>query len=100
MLECKAMATPMDTNLKLLADESSPMRMDGTLLGCKAKKESCMEVLPPQLYLVVFHQVSLVNQTRIACSDFRRPSILLLGKFVVLYHMFIPHGGIVINVLA
>ena len=23
MLECKAMATPMDTNLKLLADESS-----------------------------------------------------------------------------
>ena len=25
MLECKAMATPMDTNLKLLADESSEL---------------------------------------------------------------------------
>ena len=29
MLECKAMATPMDTNLKLLADESSEL-MDVT----------------------------------------------------------------------
>ena len=25
MLECKAMATPMDSNLKLLADESSEL---------------------------------------------------------------------------
>ena len=25
MLECKSMATPMDTNLKLLADESSEL---------------------------------------------------------------------------
>ena len=33
-----------------------------------------LEVFPPKLYLVVFYQVSLVNQTRIACSDFRRPS--------------------------
>ena len=58
------------------------------------------EVLPPKLYLVVFYQVILVNRTRITCSNFRRPSVLLLGIFVVLYHMFIPHGGIVINVLA
>ena len=57
------------------------------------------QMLPPKLYLVVFYQVWLVNWTRITCSDFRRPSFLLLGNFVVLYHMFIPHGGIVINVL-
>ena len=57
-------------------------------------------MLPPKLYLVVFYQVNLVNQTRITCLDFREPSLLLLGSFVVLYHMFIPHGGIVINVLA
>ena len=58
------------------------------------------ELLPPKLYLVVFYQVSLVNQKRITCSNFKRPSVLLLGSFVVLYRMFIPHGGIVINVLA
>ena len=54
-------------------------------------------MLPPKLYLVVFfHQMSLVNRTRITCLDFRRP----LEVLVVLYHMFIPHAGIVINVLA
>ena len=57
-------------------------------------------MLPPKLYLVVFYQLSVVNQTRITCSDFRRPSVLLLGSFVVLYHIFIPHGGIVIKFLA
>ena len=57
-------------------------------------------LLPPKLYLVVFYEVSLVNWTRITCSEFREPSILLLESFVILYHMFIPHGGIVINVLA
>ena len=62
--------------------------------------EKRLKVLPPKLYLVFFYQVSLVNQTRITCLDFRRPSVLFLGIFVVLYHMFIPHGGIVINVLA
>ena len=51
------------------------------------------ELLPPKLYLVVFYQVSLVNQIRIACSYFRRPSFLLLGNFVVPYHMFIPPWG-------
>ena len=53
-------------------------------------------LLPPQLYLVVFYQVILVNWTRITCSDFKRPLEVLL----VSYHMFIPHGGVVINVLA
>ena len=50
-------------------------------------------MLPPMLYLVVFYQVSLVNQIRITCSDFRRPSFLLLGNFIVLYHMLIPPWG-------
>ena len=49
--------------------------------------------LPPKLYLVVFYQVSLVNQTKMICSDFRRP----LEVLVVLYHMFIPHRGDVIK---
>ena len=57
-------------------------------------------LLPPKLYLVVFYQVSLVNRTGITCSDFREPSVLLPGSFIVSYHMFIPHGGIVIDVLA
>ena len=51
------------------------------------------KILPPNLYLVVFYQVSLVNQTRITCLEFRRPSVLFLGNFVVLYHMFIPPWG-------
>ena len=49
-----------------------------------------LDLLPAKLYLVVFYQVSLVNQTRITCLDFRRPSVLLLVNFVVPYHMFIP----------
>ena len=57
-------------------------------------------MLPPKLYLVVFYQVSLVKCTRITCLDFRRPSVLLHGRFVILYHMFMPHGGIVIKFLA
>ena len=37
-------------------------------------------MLPPKLYLVVFYQVSLVNRTRITCSNFRRPSEVLMGS--------------------
>ena len=32
-----------------------------------------IDLLPPKLYLEVFYQVSLVNRTRITCSDFKRP---------------------------
>ena len=67
-----------------IEDQSENVSLDGA------------RMLPPKLYLVVFYQVSLVNQTNIFCSDFTRLSEVL----VVLYHMFIPHGGIVINVLA
>ena len=38
------------------------------------------DVLPPKLYLVVFYQVSLVNRTKMICSDFIRPSEVLLGS--------------------
>ena len=56
-------------------------------------------VLPPKLYLVVFYQVSLVNQKRITCSDFKRPFELLLGSACcTISHVHTP-GGIVINVL-
>ena len=37
-------------------------------------------LLPPKLYLVFFYQVSLVNQTGLTCSDFRRPLEVLLGS--------------------
>ena len=37
-------------------------------------------MLPPKLYLVVFYQVSLVNQTGLTCSDLRRPLEVLLGS--------------------
>ena len=40
----------------------------------------CLSLLPPKLYLVVFYQVSLVNQTMITCLDFRRPLEVLLGS--------------------
>ena len=67
------------------------------LLALKTRSSTCPTVgarmLLPKLYLVVFYQVSLVNWKMITCSDFRRPSVLFLGNFVVLYHMFIPHWG-------
>ena len=38
------------------------------------------KMLPPKLYLVVFYQVSLENRTKMICSDFKRPSEVLLGS--------------------
>ena len=50
-------------------------------------------MLPLKLYLVVFYQVSLVNQTRITCSNFRRPSVLLLGSACcTISHVHTPWG--------
>ena len=57
-------------------------------------------MLPPKLYLVVFYQVSLVNQTRILVRTSEDLWKYFWEVLVVLYHMFIHHGGIVINVLA
>ena len=51
-------------------------------------------LLPPKLYLVVFYQVSLVNQTRITCSDFRRPLEVLLGSACcTISHVHTPWGN-------
>ena len=44
------------------------------------KSKMKLLLLPPKLYLVVFYQVSLLNRTKMICSDFRRPSKLLLGS--------------------
>ena len=57
------------------------------------------DLLPPKLYLVVFYQVSLVNRTNIFCSDFRRPSEVLLGSACCTKCSY-PLGGVVINVVA
>ena len=52
------------------------------------------KMLPLKLYLVVFYQVSLVNLTRITCSDFRRPSVLLLGSpCCTISHFHTPCGN-------
>ena len=53
----------------------------------------CSQMLPPKLYLVVSYQVSLVNHTKMICSDFRRSSDLLLGSvFFYLPHVHTPLG--------
>ena len=49
------------------------------------------QMLPPNLYLVVFYQVNLVNQTKMISSDFRRPSEVLLGSACcIISHVHIP----------
>ena len=51
-------------------------------------------LLPPKLYLVVFYQVSMVNRTRITCSDFRRPLEVLLGSSCcTISHVHTPWGN-------
>ena len=75
------------------------------LLALKTRSSTCPTVrakmLPPKLYLVVFYQVILVNQTRLTCSDFKKDLWKYFWEVLVVpYHMFIPHEGIVINVLA
>ena len=51
-------------------------------------------VLSPKLYLVVFYQVSLVNQTGLTCSDFRRPMEVLLGSACyTISHVHTPWGS-------
>ena len=91
------------TNSNCLAGPRDSRVLTSSPLNRRSVRECVPDgarMLPPKFYLVVFYQVSLVSRTRIICLDFREPLVLLLGSFVVLYNMFIPHGGIVINVLA
>ena len=56
--------------------------------------EDIVILLPPKLYLVVFYQVSLVNQTRITCSDCKRPLEVLLGSACcTISHAHTPWGN-------
>ena len=53
-----------------------------------------VRMLPPKLYLVVFYQVSLVNQTGITCLDLRRPVEVLLGSACcIISHIHTPWGN-------
>ena len=67
--------------------------------GCRSKKvedfRKRLGVLPPKLYLVVFfYQVILVNPTRITCSNFSRPSEVLLGSACcTISHVHTPWGN-------
>ena len=51
MLECKAMATPMDTNLKLLADESLEL-VDVTQYKQITGSLMCLTI-PGQIYVLL-----------------------------------------------
>ena len=51
-------------------------------------------MLPPKLYLVVFYQVSVVNQTGLTCSDFKRPVEVLPGSACcTISHVHTPWGN-------
>ena len=68
MLECKAMATPMDSNLKLLVDESSELvdvthyrHIIGSLMYLtNTRPDSCFAVNTLSQYLVQPRQVHLI----------------------------------------
>ena len=59
MLECKAMATPMDSNLKLLADDSSEL-VDVTQYRQIIGPDICFAVNTLSQYLVQPSQVHLI----------------------------------------
>ena len=68
------------------------------LLSLKTRLSTCPAVgarmLPPKLYLVVVCQVSLVNWTRLTCSDFKRPLEVLLGSACcTISHVHTPWGN-------
>ena len=57
-------------------------------------------MFPPKLYLVDFLSSEPGELDKDNLFGLQRTFSLASRKLVVLYHMFIPHGGIVINVLA
>ena len=78
----------------VLISSPCPMTRSSTRTAVGAR------MLPPNLYLVVFYRMSLVNWTGLTCSDFRRPMEVLLGSACCTISHVHTHGGIVINVLA
>ena len=67
MLECKAMATPMDSNLKLLVDDSSELvdathykQIIGSLMYINTRPDICFAVNTLIQYLVQPRRVHLV----------------------------------------
>ena len=65
-----------------IEDQSENVSLDGA------------RMLPPKLYLVVLYQTSLVNRTRITCSDFRRPlEVLLESACYTISHVHTPWGN-------
>ena len=73
MLDCKDMATPMDTNLKLLSDETSELvdmtqykQIIGPLMYLtKTGKYICFVVNTLSQYLVKYRQVHLIATKRV-----------------------------------
>ena len=60
MLECKAMVTPMDSNLKMLADDSSEL-VDVTQYRQIIGPDICFAVNTLSQYLVQPRQVHLID---------------------------------------
>ena len=71
------------TNSNCLAGPKDSRVLTSSPLNRISVRECILDgtrMLPPKLYLVVFYQVSLVNQTGLTCSDFKRPLEVLLGN--------------------
>ena len=73
MLDCKAMATPMDTNLNLISDESSQLvdmtqyrHIIGSLMySTNTKPDICFDVNTLSQYLVKLRQVHLITANHV-----------------------------------
>ena len=87
MLECKAMDTPMDSNLKLLADDSSELvdvthyrQIIGSLMYLKnTRPDICFSMNTLKQYLVQprrVHQIAAKTCDEISERDHRIWSIL------------------------
>ena len=94
MDDCKASKCPFLSGIKLgefgnssLVDCTLYMKLVSSLLYLThTRPDLSYAVLPPKLYLLVFYQVSLVNQTKMICSAFR----IAFGK-CLLYYITCPY---------
>ena len=92
------------TNSNCLAGPKDSRVLTSSPLNRRSVRECVPDgarMLPPTLYLVVFLSSELGEPDRVNLFGLQKDLWkYFLEVLVVLYHMFIPHGGVVINVLA
>ena len=85
------------TNSNCLAGTKDSRVLTSSPLNRRSIRECVPDgagMLPPKLYLVVFYQVSLVNWTKMICSDFKRPlEVLLRSACCTISHVHTPWGS-------